>query len=382
MERLLYIPIVKGKPNSSFGVARAMYALGLPVKPVVEMLPISEQSEKSVEQHVFQFCSLVKKNFPLGELSVDFYGPLRDQLSDGTPAVRAGFQLLMAMDRPVTPVYGFGRDDDLWEPLGTLARQMCRGFCFRVSRDDLESYSPDEVWTQLFEAQERLRLPTDQCDLLIDLRAVEFHHLDSLQELVTDLLTQEGTYVSSLRTLSISGSSALMDVSDVPEEGSKTVTRTELYLWSRLWRDLPWPITYSDYGIVHPDYRDGGSSDNMNAKIRYTVGDRICYFRGHGLIKPKKDYEQYHAIASRVRDNREFLGRSFSFGDRRVDDCAQRRVKPGWPGEWVKADMNHHVHYVAGQQQLLTRLLHEELNEEEAQRLLTCGLEFAPAVIS
>lgn len=377
MDRLLYLPIVKGKPNSLFGVARAGYSLNLPVKPLVEMLPIPEKTTKSVEEHVFRFCELAKKNFPLGELFVDFYGPWQDRLTDGASAVLAGFRLLKSMGRPVTPVYGFGRDDALWDDLGAIARSVGGGFCFRISRDDLESYSPDEVWIQLAEAQRRLRMPSRECDLLIDLRALDYSHLNALQGLVTDFLSEEGARVSSFRTLTVAGSSALMDVSTVPEEGTKNVKRTELHLWSRLWRDLPWPVIYSDYGIVHPDFRDGGSSDNMNAKIRYTVADQIRYFRGHGLVKPVKDYEQYHGIACRVREEGDFLGRSFSFGDRVVDDCARRRIKPGWPGEWVKADMNHHVHYVARQQQRLTGLLHERLGDEEAEALLVEGLKAA-----
>lgn len=367
--RALYVPIVKGKPNSMFGVARACFSTDVPVKPLVEILPPSDRASRTVDEHVYRFCELTRKNFPLGEVFVDFHGLLEQRTSDGRSAVLTGYSLLRAGGRQVTPVYGFGRDDELWQSLRAVQREMGHGFCFRISRDDLESYSADEVWQNVIERSLELELAPQMTDLLFDLRELAPGELHKLRDLVTDFIAT-GTGVAKYRSLIVAGSSALSDVTPVDQDGELAIFRSELLLWSDLAQDLAWPITYSDYGVVHPDFMDGGSSENMNAKIRYTVGDRIVYFRGHGLHKPVKDYEQYHALSDRVRRDARYLERAFSYGDAVIDDCARRRIKPGAPGKWVGVDMNHHVAYAARQQAALVRVLSETMSPGELADLL------------
>ncbi|MBF3728241.1 hypothetical protein ISG25_37580, partial [Burkholderia pseudomallei] len=70
-----------------------------------------------------------------------------------------------------------------------------------------------------------------------------------------------------------------------------------------------------DYGVIHPDFSDIGPNKYMNAKIRYTVGDKIVYFRGHGLLHPVKDYNQYYDLAKKVVTDTRYRTRKYSFGD-------------------------------------------------------------------
>lgn len=139
-------------------------------------------------------------------------------------------------------------------------------------------------------------------------------------------------------------------VSNIPKDGVGGILRNELKLWMRLESDLVGStnLIYSDYGVMHPDFTDIGSSKNANAKIRYTEGGMIYYFRGHKLFDPA-DFPQYHTLANDVKNSSIYQGSSFSYGDRYIDDCAGYKIGSGNLPTWVLADMNHHMEYCAQQ---------------------------------
>ncbi len=346
----VYVPIVKGKVNDLMGAGLLKNHLRNSVKPFVEAMPI-HQDRPSVDAHVVRLCEHIKRHLPLGDLFVDFYGLMPDaKTSDGVNAAISGFRFLKGIGRHVTPAYGFERNDAIWEVLGNVAKEHERGFCFRVSRDDLTTYSSDEVWQQIVERTAQLKLAPGQIDVLLDLRSVADTDIRSLQELVTTFLA-DNSRAGDYRSLIVAGSSALKEVGSIDKDDSADVVRAELLLWSTLWRDLPEDrrLTFSDYGIVHPDFSDQAPNKFMNAKIRYTAGDKIVYHRGHGLLHPHKDFDQYHALAARACRDGRYIDRSYSFGDAYLQDCANKLVKAGSAATWVKVDMNHHISYTANQ---------------------------------
>lgn len=108
--------------------------------------------------------------------------------------------------------------------------------------------------------------------------------------------------------------------------------------------------------MVHPDFSDVQSSKNANAKIRYTTGGKIVYFRGHRLSDPP-GYPQYQGLARQVIGASFFRGSSYSFGDDFTARCAAFGLRnPGNLGQWLEADMNHHMQYTIQQ---LERLIVE-----------------------
>lgn len=75
-------------------------------------------------------------------------------------------------------------------------------------------------------------------------------------------------------------------------------------------------------------------------------------------------------MAEKVRSSDKYQGRDFSFGDEFLDDCADYNKGPGNLGNWVLADMNHHIEYTAKQLQHLVVEMTEELTEEQIDKLL------------
>lgn len=368
----IYVPIVKGKVNDLIGLGLVSNDIRSRIKPFVEAMPVSPQ-RPSVDEHLYRFCNYIRRHVPLGSMFVDFYGIMPDALtSHGENAVLAGYQLLKGMGRKVTPAYGLERNDDIWPHLAAIAAYENEGFCLRLSQDDLTYYAADELWESILERTAQIKLRANQVDLLLDLGSVSEENKHVFREMVTTFLA-ENPGAKEYRTLILAGSCALRHVGGVEVDGQADVSRSELHLWSELWQDLPTSIQpiYSDYGVVHPNFSDQGPNKYMNAKIRYTAGDKIIYHRGHGLLHPKKDFVQYHGLAARASSEPRYLRPSYSAGDAYIAECAAQIRGPGLPADWVRVDMNHHITYTTNQMVRLRTQLLEVTDEAEIEPLLS-----------
>lgn len=348
MKSPLYVPIVKGKRNDLIAVGKLSRHVRECVKPLVEAMPVNRK-KTNVDDHVHQLCQYVRKHVPLGNLFVDFFGLMpEDCASDGTNATIFGYQLLKGLGRYVTPVYGIERNNELWTSLREVVEGFGQGFAFRLHRDDLADDLIDETWGAIIERAAQLGLKEESIDIILDFGSLSELDPVEVREATVSFLSGNPR-VRNYRSIVVASSSALRTVSEVEKEGVAEIVREELHLWSDLWNDLPDEVrpVYGDYGIVHPDFSDMGPNKYMNAKIRYTVGNKILYFRGHGLLHPQKDFEQYQELAQKVKADARCRSESFSFGDGYLASCAKGHISPGAPATWVKADMNHHITYVA-----------------------------------
>lgn len=372
MKNPLYVPIVKGKLNDVIAVGKLARQIRERVKPLIEAMPIDPKKKLAVDEHVHALCQYVRRHMPLGELFVDFYGLLPDaSVPDGSNATLFGYRLLKGLGRSVTPVYGFERNDELWTPLRDVVAAFGKGFAFRLRRDDLADYMADETWGSILERSAQLGVKESETDIILDFGSLSGLDLAEIKEAALTFLFSNPR-IRHYRSIVIAASSALRTVSEVDKEDMAEVIRGELYLWSDLWNDMPDEVRpiYADYGIVHPDFSDMGPNKYMNAKIRYTVGDKILYFRGHGLLHPVKDYGQYQELARRVKADHRCRERRFSFGDSYLDDCANGLINPGSPSTWVKADMNHHITYTAQQVDRLISAFASVSDGAQVSRLL------------
>lgn len=361
----VYVPIIKGKLNDIKSLGKLSSDIRTGIKPLIEITPL-DKKKTSTDEHIHKFCHYLTKHYPLGNIFVDFYGLMPDDIvADGANAIITGFRRLRELGRTLTPTYGFYRNDNIWTELREIVEEFGQGICFRVSIDDLDDHA-EETWSQIIERAADLGARPADVDIIIDLRYVGDKSGNELKDLVLDFLAPSSRLVG-YRSIIIAGSSALKTVSTIDKDGVGEVSRMELSLWAELRRDVDEALTliYGDYGVVHPDFSDRGSSKYTNAKIRYTVGNHILYFRGHGLNYPFKDYAQYHGLASKVTSDSRYRGKNASFGDRYIFDCASYSASHGSPATWVLADMNHHISYATIQTRRLIATLTPTRNDRE-----------------
>jgi hypothetical protein len=341
----IYVPIVKGKQYDILATKELHASVRTRIKPLIEAMPLNSKGAK-LEDHLVSLCERIRKHLTVGELFVDFRGiDPEARVESGQNAVVFGYQLLKTYNRPVTPVFGLERNDALWRPLAAYVHDFGQGFCIRLKGEDLDSYAIEDTWQQVIERVGMMGLAAGQVDIVIDFGSLANHDIAELHEKVISFLAANQR-AHAYRMIIVAGSSALKDVSEVEPDGVQTVVRRELDLWRELRVDLHSALrpVFGDYGVVHPDFSDAIVSKYINAKIRYTAGPTIRYFRGHGLLHPAKDYAQYRVLAAKVRSSAGFAGASTSFGDQYIDDCASGiTATPGSPATWIKADMNTHM---------------------------------------
>jgi len=343
----IYTPVVKGKMYDLKALGKLSASARAVVKPLVEAMPVPK--ERSIEEHLDKFSHYLKKYYPLGSIFIDFYGLMPGAItSEGHSGVIAGYKLLKMKGRIGTPTYGFERDDSIWTALREIVDSFGQGFCFRIELEDMDDAAED-TWANIIGRTAELGLNPSEIDLLVDLRDVGKSDVSDLKERVIDFLSYK-PIDHEYRTITVAGSSALKTVTEIKKDGEGDVARNELFIWSQLQVDLgeSQEIIYGDYGVIHPEFSNAGANKNKNAKIRYTHGTGIRYFRGHKLADPP-GFAQFHGLAERVRNSTVYRGKAFSFGDAQIDNCADLNTGTGHLGTWVQADMNHHIEYVTHQ---------------------------------
>ena len=106
---------------------------------------------------------------------------------------------------------------------------------------------------------------------------------------------------------------------------------------------------FSDYTVIHPEYTDINPrlyANTMGPSIRYTTD--TCWFvtRGKSFQKHPEGYKQYHRLAKDVVDRPDFKGSNYSYGDKYIDDKANKMGGPGTPWLWLLAGVNHHISHI------------------------------------
>jgi len=270
------------------------------------------------------------------------------RLANGQLAEIATFGMVEAVTRQFIPTYGIERSEVTWQHLPALIALLNSGFAFRVLSRDIEQ--PEDTWEQILFRSGQLRLDMREIDVLIDLREISGMDVDRLTDLVTDFLSQ---VPRNLRSIALLATSAKKDATEVALDEVGRFPRLELELWARLQYELGSHvnIAFGDYAISHPDVMIAGPNKNANAKIRYTAGRHLYYFRGHGLHTPKSDFAQYHSLARKVVASEHYYGPDFSWGDATIFSKCGTASTPGNLGTWVKIDSNHHMTVVAEQLQ-------------------------------
>lgn len=344
-----YIPVARAKTNDLAALSQLSDEAKGGVKSLIE--PPLVKSESVVTTDLAAAVAVIQKKMP----DQPFYF---DPLDFEIPARQtAALDALAEAGHIFTPVVGFGRRAIDTHFLRSLVARQRRGICVRLKHDDLEDAS-DETWIQLAQLATAIQASPSDIEILFDFASINSSSADGMRNAVLEFLRAQPRQFE-FDAFGILASSCLNSVGNIDEDGEKAIERVELDLWAGLVYELDGTrrISFGDYGIVHPSFTFSGPNPNSNAKIRYTRGSRITYFRGHGLYNPNR-FSQYHDLAQRVVDSGIFLGADFSFGDNVIQQCAAKKCGPGNLGTWVMADMNHHLEFTSKQiPQLLAELL-------------------------
>lgn len=147
----------------------------------------------------------------------------------------------------------------------------------------------------------------------------------------------------------------------IPDQLSSAVSTSEQGYLKRVEQDLfrdvvasetatASPRWFADYTILSPSVVELDWKlirKVMTPKALYTLDDQWFVVRGSAFSSHPDEYDQYYSIADEIVALDEYCGPEYSNGDKYISDCSKRSGKPGSPGSWITACVNHHITFTA-----------------------------------
>jgi len=351
--KTVYVPILKGKKGELDALAGLKSSTKELIQPLIEIPPvpwnfIEEEYTKSVSDHVAPLgrnLTASWANTPPIYLDSNIIDNVNGHASNALLAVANSINPL---ELKIIPVTGIDRESIQVNATKTVAQRNSEGACIRIEREDMNRA---DLSTEIDNLVERMDIPIDQIDLLIDMQHLTDDQTSLYAMAVMGVLFSLGDVVNNFRSLTIAGASFPPDMSNVSQNSSEKIPRKELELWNTICSRLQknkWP-RFGDYAVSHPTLP---SIDprimSPSASIRYTIQAEWLILKGRSLRRFK--FDQFHALSKALINSSEFYGKDFSEGDAFIHKCGTDfESGTGNLTTWRFVGTNHHIESVTQQ---------------------------------
>jgi hypothetical protein len=352
-----YVPILKGR-DGEYG---ALQTLDAPIRqaltPLVEIPPVpwdyeEEKPAKTVDEHLKKVGQKIQRAWgPSRRLFVDLLWIANsERMVDGGHPVTDVFRSLRIHNIDAVPVVGLLRGDDYVQACREIVDEDNRGICMRIQREDFTDF--EDLGAAIGEVLDRVDTTISSADLILDLRALTPDERNcSVNTLCTfvNRLPRLGEW----RTFTLAATSFPQNLAGLPPSDSSSIPRQEWILWTGLSRrrnQIARIPTFGDYAISHPEPAEVYPRVmRPSASIRYACDNAWLIFKARNLRD--HGYGQFHQLCRLLVQRAEYSGKSFSWGDQYIDDCAAERVGTGNLTTWRKVGTSHHtafaIHHLA-----------------------------------
>ncbi|SMF83385.1 Beta protein [Azospirillum oryzae] len=265
-----------------------------------------------------------------------------------THIVTAVFSDARTAGLQAVPVTSFDRDPAYQAAVRNAVSIDSRGACLRLELADLDRPS---LALDLANLMASIGAPADQCDVIVDLSAVDSVSNPGLLARMIVAGLRALPYAAILRSLTLVGG-AFPQALGGYAVGTHTIPRIDWLIYNAVrGATLPRIPAYGDYATVHPVLGDiDPVLVNPSASVRYTREDYWLVLRGQGVKTPGGGkYTQFYTHATTLVSHPDYCGSHFSAGDQEIHDIASGTAKAGNLETWVRIGVNHHITFVAGQ---------------------------------
>jgi len=267
-----------------------------------------------------------------------------ERMAGGIHPVSFVFDGLRQRMCSAVPVTGLDRDNAYQREIRKVVNKSKSGICLRIKIEQAAKVSlKDDVDSLL----SRLNIKSESCDLIIDLGAPNFIPLEGFSMAIQRIVSKL-PYLNDWRTFTILGTSFPDTMAGI-KLGVQIIPRYEWQLYKKVvnnFKKVNFRIpTFGDYGISHPKVIEQDMRMlKPSVAIRYTIDNGWYIVKG----KNYKDYglKQYHELSRQVLGSKYFFGTAFSWGDKYIQECANRNEKPGNLTTWRQVGTNHHIEKV------------------------------------
>jgi hypothetical protein len=348
-----YVPILKGRDGEYGALSSVPPPLKARMTPLIELPPIpwdfeAETPARTIDIHLKKVAQKIERAW--GRDRAFFLDLLwiaeSERMDDGTHPL--SFVCNSARNRRLSPipVVSLIRGEEYLEACAASVATDRRGVCVRLQREDFVDFA--DIEPQLKRVLTAVNTQEADADLLLDFRALT---PDSRSLNTRDALTLISRIpeLNAWRSFTVAGTSFPENLIGLPPSDFSFIPRSEWRLWRSILRERPGRLpSFADYAVSHPEPSEVDPRImRPSASVRYTTDEYWLVPKGRNLRD--YGYEQFHAVCRELIARPEYAGRSLSWGDGYIDDCANEIVGTGNLTTWRKVATSHHFAYVLRQ---------------------------------
>jgi hypothetical protein len=348
----MYSPILRNRQSEMLALKHLYAPIRPHVMPFIDVAAPTKAADQAqaltyVERNIGRTKKVVA-GFPAVFVDSSELDP-HFRVGDGVHPLRSAAEsVIEAGVRPIA-VTGLHRDEVHREEAVSIARgQNWPGLCVRLDATDVSTATLSHK--RLSNLLDASSINPKDAYVLLDLQCLFGHERDAVSKQVIRLL-------NLLESNAWAG--ILVGGYGFPDQlTSACATNEQVYvrrIEQEVFRDTATveartPRWFSDYTVLSPsvvelDWRL--IRKVMAPKALYTLDDMWFVLRGGAFSSHPDEYRQYFSMADEIVALDEFCGADFSYGDQYISDRHSREGKPGSPGSWITACVNHHVSFTA-----------------------------------
>jgi len=339
-DHIHYVPILRWKLAERGALANLQHPICDVITPLIEPTGWvfgDTEKRKTLESKIAKIAEDIFQHWGEDPFFMDFW------LVPPSARIHRGDSSFLLMAREarthnlnLIPVIGLKREPKYQSAVNEIIAADRFGLCLRIFSKDLEETGLPEKMDRLLT---ELQVQPSNVDLILDVQCVG----EATPNYSTMIL--KIPYLDRWRTFTIAGGSFPKDLQGF-KPGKGIQPRWEWRKWKECVEAhgiarLP---AFSDYTIQYPLFEEPPKGAAPSASIRYTYYDDWVVIKGLSIRRDDAaGNQQWPANAEILCKQNEFMGATFSKGDKYINDTSKQTAHPGNATSWLRAGFNHHI---------------------------------------
>lgn len=344
----MYSPILRNRQSELLAIRHLSKSIRHYLMPILDVAAPTKRADmegllRYVERNLERTQKYVT-GFPAVFVDSSELDPAFRLSGNIHPLEGAAAAISGAGGRPI-PVTGLHRDAAHKAAAMAILHNQAQGnACVRLDATDVSTPTLTHRRVQNLLVSDSIE--STEVFLLLDMQCLFGRDKDAVAKQVLHLLTL-------LQTKTWAG--IIVGGYAIPDQLSTAVSTKEQAYLRRIEQDvfrdaaaykMNTPRWFADYTVLPPsvvelDWRL--IRKVMSPKALYALENQWFVVRGSAFSSHPDEYKQYYSIADEIVALEEYYGPEYSYGDKYISDRSKRKGKPGSPGSWITACVNHHL---------------------------------------
>lgn len=344
-----YVPFLKWRQSEYQALFKLEEEIKDLIVPYIILPPIEydfadRRIKKTIQGHIEPMPNRLKNKWGSRLAILDFHEDLEEETMDnGESVIEYVHNEALALGCKLIPVISFQKSNWYLLEVKKIASTQNSGVVLRIFLEDLDRPAiNEEIITML----RTFDLDITNTDLIIDLRTPDrFEPYILFSNIISDKIKNLNN-IMTYRSFVIAANS--LNLKEVQEPGG-VFTRHEWMLYPHLINNFKDKLpSFGDYTTDNIEFLPQIDMRKINPapKLIYTLPQSWHVLKGKEF---RGNQSQMVALCSSIVNLPGYKGSSFSDGDERIYDTANKQKNYGSLGTWKQAAINHHMTKVVRQ---------------------------------